>query len=145
MPFNPEFWTQMWGDFVASAMTWLPRLVEAVLWLLLGWVVAGMEQLFFLTGLLRKLGLGRDSKRINQHQDTSRCRVGAVSAGATWTIARNILYWIVLLVFVLGAAESLGLQRVVNTLEGLIAYLPSVLAAALIVLIGGLIAGVCCW
>ena len=36
MPFDPEFWTQMWGDFVASAMAWLPRLVGAVVWLL--WV-----------------------------------------------------------------------------------------------------------
>ena len=57
-------------------------------------------------------------------------------------IAR-LVYWIILLVFVLGAAESLGLHGVVNTLEGLVAYLPSVLAAALIVLIGGLIARCC--
>jgi small-conductance mechanosensitive channel len=76
-------------------------------------------------------------------------RVGAtqILTDAGWEpsasrLIARIVYWIILLVFVLGAAESLGLRGVVNTLEGLIAYLPSVLAAALIVLIGSLIARV---
>ncbi|HKL26913.1 MAG TPA: hypothetical protein VJ910_11850, partial [Desulfuromonadales bacterium] len=54
-------------------------------------------------------------------------------------IAR-LLYWLVLLVFILAASESLGLPQVTQTLQGLVAYLPHVLAAALILLFGALIA-----
>ena len=44
------------------------------------------------------------------------------------------------LVFLLAAVESLGLPGVTGTLGGLVAYLPHVLAAAVIFLIGSLIA-----
>jgi ABC-type uncharacterized transport system permease subunit len=50
------------------------------------------------------------------------------------------VYWLVLLVFVLAAAESLGLQGMSATLQGVVDYLPNVLAAMLILLLGGLIA-----
>ncbi len=52
----------------------------------------------------------------------------------------RLVFWLILLVFVLAATESLGLQGVVETLGGLIDYLPNVLAAALIMLLGGVIA-----
>lgn len=137
MPFDPEFWTQIWGDFVVGAMAWLPRLLGAIVWLLLGWGVARLAQ-YILASLLRRLGLDRISERVGATQVLTDA---GLEPSASRLIAR-LVYWIILLVFVLGAAESLGLQGVVNTLEGLVAYLPSVLAAALIVLIGGLIARV---
>jgi small-conductance mechanosensitive channel len=54
----------------------------------------------------------------------------------------RFVYWIVLLVFLIAATESLGLPGVVDTLGGLVAFLPSVLAAGFILLLGSLLAGV---
>ena len=62
-------------------------------------------------------------------------------SSASRALAR-IIYWLILLLFVIAAAESLGLAGVVDTLEALIAYLPNVLAAALILLLGSLLAGI---
>jgi small-conductance mechanosensitive channel len=58
------------------------------------------------------------------------------------SLIARVVYWIVLLVFLIAATESLGLPGVVETLRSLVAYLPSVLGAALIILLGSLIAGV---
>ncbi len=44
------------------------------------------------------------------------------------TLVGKIVYWFVLLVFLVSAAESLGLQRVSATLDVLALYLPKVSA-----------------
>lgn len=52
----------------------------------------------------------------------------------------KIVYWFVLLVFLVSAAESLGLARVSATLDMLALYVPKVFGAALILLVGVLLA-----
>ena len=139
MPFDTEFWTQIWGDFLSAAVVWLPRLAGALFLLLFGWLVARLVR-FVLSNLLRRLGLDKLAKRAGVYKLFSDTGLDP-SASVANMIAR-VVYWIVLLVFLIAATESLGLPGVVNILGGLVAYLPSVLAAALILLLGSLIAGV---
>jgi small-conductance mechanosensitive channel len=54
----------------------------------------------------------------------------------------KLTYWLILFVFVLAAAESVGLIGISEMLNRLVGYLPNVLAAALILLLGSLIAQV---
>jgi small-conductance mechanosensitive channel len=56
------------------------------------------------------------------------------------TLVGKIVYWFVLLIFLVSAAESLGLQRVSATLDVLALYLPKVFAGALVLLVGVLLA-----
>lgn len=139
MPFDTEFWTQIWGAFLSAAVVWLPRLVGALVLLLLGWLVARLVR-FVLSNLLRRLGLDRLAERAGVYKLFSDAGL-APSASVANLIAR-VVYWIVLLVFLIAATESLGLPGVVDALGGLVAYLPNVLAAVLILLLGSLIAGV---
>ncbi len=137
MPFDTGFWEQIWGDFLSAAVVWLPRLAGALVLLVVGWLIARLVQ-FLLRNLLGRLGLDRLAERAG---------ISAVftDAGLDPSIASlisRVVYWIVLLVFVIAASESLGLPGVVETLSGLVAYLPSVLAAALILLLGTLLARV---
>lgn len=135
MPFDPQFWTELFGEIISNVLAWLPNLLGAVLLVLLGWVVASLVQLL-LAGLLRRLRLDRLSERagISQLLDEA-----GLDPSASKLIAR-IIYWLVLLVFLLAAVESLGMAGVAQAINGLVAYLPNVLAAALILLLGGLIA-----
>lgn len=135
MPFDPQFWTELFGEIISNVLSWLPNLVGAVLLVLLGWVVASLVQLI-LGGMLRRLRLDRLAERagISQLLDNA-----GLESSASKLIAR-IIYWLVLLVFLLAAVESLGLVGVAQAINGLVAYLPNVLAAALILLLGGLIA-----
>lgn len=56
------------------------------------------------------------------------------------TLIGKIVYWFVLLIFLVSAAESLGLERVSATLDVLALYLPKVFGAALVLLAGVLLA-----
>jgi len=135
MPFDSELWTRSLSEIVRTIAAWAPRLAGALIWLVIGWVVARLAQ-FILAGLLRRLGLDRLTARAGADRVLADA---GLESSASQLIAR-LVYWLVLLVFVLAATESLGLSRVVDTLGGLVSYLPNVLAAALILLFGGLLA-----
>ena len=137
MPFDPSFWTGIWSDFISAAVVWLPRLAGAVILLLVGWLVARLVR-FVLRNLLGRLRLDRLAERAG----ISKMFADAGFDPSVANLVARVVYWIVLLVFVLAATESLGLPGVVDMLGGLVAYLPSVLAAALILLAGSLIANV---
>ncbi len=139
MPFDTEFWIQILSDFLSTSVVWLPRLAGALVLLLLGWLVARPVR-FVLSNLLRRLGLDRLGERAGINKLFSDAGLDP-STSVAYLIA-YVVYWIVLLVFLIAATDSLGLPGVVDTLGGLVAYLPSVLAAALILLLGILIAGV---
>jgi small-conductance mechanosensitive channel len=137
MQFDPELWTRSLREIVTILAAWLPRLLGALVWLVLGWVVARLAQ-FILAGLLRRIGLDRLLERAGVSQLLANA---GFDPSASKLIAR-LVYWLVLLIFVLAATESLGLSRVVDTLSGVVEYLPNVLAAVLILLFGGLLARV---
>jgi small-conductance mechanosensitive channel len=138
MIFDIDFWTQLWSDFLSAAVMWLPRFVGALVLIILGWFVGRLVQ-FVLSNLLRRLGLNRFAERAGIHKLFSDAGLGS-SATVTNLIAR-FFFWIIFLIFLIAATESLGLPGVVDTLGNLLNYLPRVLAAALILLLGILIAG----
>lgn len=137
MNFDPELWTRSLREIVTILAGWAPRLLGAVVWLTLGWVTAWLVQ-FILAGTLRRVGLDKLLERAGVAQFLSNA---GFDPSASKLLAR-LIYWLVLLVFVLAATESLGLSRVVETLSGLVGFLPNVLAAVLILLFGGLLARV---
>jgi small-conductance mechanosensitive channel len=135
MPLDPEFWTETFREIAAGVLAWLPTIVGALLWLILGWIVARIARLVF-GNLLQRLRIDRLGERSGVSQLLS-------DAGMTTSTSRviaQLIYWLILLVFFVAAADSLGLQGVVDTLTTLIAFLPNVVAAILIFLIGSLIA-----
>lgn len=135
MPWDPTFWTETLNAISRDVLAWLPNLAGALLLLLAGWIFARLVQTL-LSGLLRRLGLDRLAERAGASDLLQR---SGLSPSAADVLAR-LVFWLILLVFLLAATESLGLQGVVTTLSGLIDYLPNVFAAALILLFGGLLA-----
>lgn len=135
MELDPEIWTETLTSIVSGALELLPSLAGALALFIVGWLVARLVQ-FVLTRVFRRLGIDRVADKAGVSgflEDTGLHR------SASRNLAR-LMYWLVLLVFVLAAAESLGLAGVAQTLEAVLGYLPNVLAAALILLLGGLIA-----
>ncbi|MDX1377897.1 MAG: mechanosensitive ion channel [Anaerolineales bacterium] len=132
MPFDPQFWTDLWEETLGAVVMWLPNLVGALVLLVIGWLVARFVQ-FLIGSLLRRLKLTNPSRRTltNAGMDSSVSNLMA-----------RLAYWLILFVFVLAAAESLGLIGIVETLNQLVGYLPNVIAAAIILLLGSLIAQV---
>ncbi len=132
-----------WTQSLVAAMTalwtkvavFIPNLFFAVILVLLGFVVAKLLDTL-LSKLLAKIGLDRLMAGTGMPKILARAGVhSSVSA-----LIGKIVYWFVLLIFLVSAAENLGLARVSATLDVLALYLPKVFGAALILLAGVLLA-----
>jgi hypothetical protein len=103
--------------------------------LIVGWLTAAVSRAL-LAGLMRRVGFDRLVERIGVARALA--EIGVESSPADF-VAR-IAYWLILLVFILAAAESLGIGGVQETLGGIVAFLPQAVAALLIMIFGGVIA-----
>ncbi len=132
-------WTQSLVSAMNSVWTpiagFIPRLFGALIVVLVGFVVAKLLDTL-LSKLLAKLGLDRLMAGTGLTKLLARVGIRAPVS----TLIGKIIYWFVLLIFLVTAAESLGLDRVSATLDVLALYLPKVLGAALVMLAGVLLA-----
>ena len=131
--------TQVLVDAMASVWTpiaaFIPRLFGAMVVVLLGFVVAKFLDTL-LSKLLGKIGLDRLMAGTGLTKLLSRAGIQVPVS----TLIGKIVYWFVLLIFLVSAAESLGLERVSATLDMLALYLPKVFGGALVLLAGVLLA-----
>ncbi|QKE63225.1 mechanosensitive ion channel [Aquipseudomonas campi] len=137
MEFDP--WTQSLVNAMSSVWApiagFIPRLFGALVVVLLGFVVAKLLDTL-LSKLLAKVGLDRLMSGTGLTKMLSRVGIQVPVS----TLIGKIVYWFILLIFLVSAAESLGLDRVSATLDVLALYLPKVLGAAAIMLAGVLLA-----
>jgi small-conductance mechanosensitive channel len=132
-----------WTQSLVAAMTalwtkvagFIPNLFVALILVLLGFVVAKLLDTL-LSKLLGKLGLDRLMAGTGLTKILARAGIHAPVS----TLIGRIVYWFVLLIFLVSAAESLGLERVSATLDVLALYLPKVFGAALVLVVGVLLA-----
>jgi small-conductance mechanosensitive channel len=137
MPFEPQFWTGLWEDTIGAVVMWIPSLLGALALLIIGWLVARLAQ-FLVGSLLRRLRLDALTERVG----ISRTLSNAGMDTSVSNLLARLTYWLILFVFILAAVESLGLIGFADTINQLVGYLPNVIAAALILLLGSLIAQV---
>ncbi|PBD27996.1 transporter [Pseudomonas aeruginosa] len=121
----------LWGKLAG----FIPNLLGALVVVLLGFVIAKLLDAL-LSKLLAKLGLDRLMGGTGLTKLLARVGIQVPVS----TLVGKIVYWFVLLVFLVSAAESLGLQRVSATLDVLALYLPKVFGAALVLIVGVLLA-----
>lgn len=137
MEFDP--WTQSLVNAMSSVWApiagFIPRFFGALVVVLLGFVVAKLLDTL-LSKLLAKVGLDRLMAGTGLNKMLSRVGIQVPVS----VLIGKIVYWFILLIFLVTAAESLGLDRVSSTLDVLALYLPKVLGAAVIMLAGVLLA-----
>jgi len=134
-----------WGDAIISALanalnlvfTFIPRLLGFLVILLVGWLIATAVSKA-VTFLLRKIGFDRMADRIGLTRLEQRMGVKMDAAG----LLGKIVYWFLLLVFLVPATDALGLPAVSNILNQLVAYIPNVFVAILVLFLGALAATV---
>jgi small-conductance mechanosensitive channel len=130
---------QDWGTaawaMVAAALAFVPRVVGALIVLLIGWGIArvlaslvdrGLDALHF-DRRVNNTGAGTFLTRAGVHQPPS-------------NFVASLVKWFVLLVTFLVAADALGLPQVSAVITAVIGYIPNVIAAIAIVAIGALLA-----
>lgn len=134
-----------WGTAIFNALanavnlilTFIPRLIGFLIILIVGWIIAALLSRA-VTWLLRKIGFDRMSDRIGLTRFEQRMGVRLDSAG----ILGKIVFWFILLIFLVPAADALGLTAVSNVLNTLVDYIPNVFVAILVLFLGALAATV---
>lgn len=121
----------LWAPIAA----FIPRLFGALLVVAVGFLVAKLLDTL-LSKLLAKVGLDRLVAGTGVTKLLGRVGIRVPIS----TLIGKIVYWFVLLVFLVSAAESLGLARVSATLDMLALYVPKVFGAGIILLVGVLLA-----
>lgn len=119
--------TAQWSAVISS----LPNLIGAVLILLLGIIVALIFKKISQT-LLRRVGLDRISSKAGVSevmQDAGMVKRPSIFAG-------KIVFWMVLFVFLVPAANMLGLTELVTLFKGFINFLPKIITALVIIIFG---------
>lgn len=117
------------GEFYRVALAFLPRIVVAVALIVAGWILGRL--LRWLTArLIGRLSRIRTGLAVDQA-----VRAAGGERIATEVVSR-IVFWTVFVFFAAAAGDVLGLAVAANGFSLLMRYLPSVLAAVLIVLVG---------
>ncbi|MDF9798961.1 hypothetical protein OKW21_004224 [Catalinimonas alkaloidigena] len=123
--------------FGNTLMNALPNILGAVVLLLIGWLIARTMR-YITRKLMRTHPMQSISERLHE---LPWLRSSDVKTEGANVIARFV-YWVVLLFFFVAASETLGWSAVSQTIGMLLNYLPALLSAVLIAIIGLYIAQV---
>ncbi len=110
----------------------LPSILGAFLLLVLGWIVArvlrtlAIRAAIIIDRMLSRLNAGPNSERTKLPQSSAK-------------ILGSVVFWVVLLFFITAATQVLGLSAFTAWLAGVVNYVPTLFAGALIVVAGFLL------
>jgi small-conductance mechanosensitive channel len=121
--------TQLATDFSHDLLAYLPQLAVALALLLVGWIMGRIAR-WLTVRLLARLGRIRSGKAVDRA-----VRESGIERVASEVVPR-VVFWTVFVFFAALAGEVLGLAVASNGLSLLMRYLPSVLAAVVILLAG---------
>lgn len=114
----------------------LPNLVGMLVVLVVGYFLARVFEKFIAT-LSQSLGLDKAAERSGLA--TSMKQVGINRSVPT--IVGQLVFWLTMCVFVAAAFNILGLPTVSAAMEKIVAYIPNLLVATVVVVVGLLVAG----
>lgn len=116
------------GDRAAA---FLPNLVAAAVILAIGYVVSAVLRRLS-GGTLRRMGLDEATRRIGVRSNLDRAGIRSNVSD----IIGTLVFWLFMLTFVISAAETMGLRDVSRTIDAFVRYLPNVIGAGVIVVVG---------
>lgn len=127
--------TEVLGSLGASAVAYAPRLVTALTLLLIGFVISKIVALILgqvlyrakLDSVIQRAGLSESLERVGI-RDVSR------------RLVPGMVFWLAMLVFVQSAATMVGLVQIAAGVSSFFAFLPNLFSAALILLLGMMLA-----
>jgi hypothetical protein len=132
-----------WGDAVMVSATeamqnllgFLPALIGAILILILGWIIAGI-----LAGLIER---GLKAVGFERAAQSTGIAGFIENAGSGWTASKlvaEIVKWFIRLIAIQAAASILGLDQISQVINAILLWLPNLVVAIVIIVIGALIA-----
>jgi len=113
----------------------VPQLIGAIVILIMGYIVAKILQAV-VARVLKAVGFDGWMERGGIKQFFDRAQTRATPA----TLLGKLAFWFVFIIAITMAADALGIRQVSAVLGQLIAYIPSIIAAILILVLAALLA-----
>src|SRR5919199_6476200 len=122
-------------DAIGVFLSYIPQLIGAIVILIVGYIIARALQA--LVGrLLEGIGFDRWMERGGIKQFFDRAETRETPA----TVLGRLVFWFVFIIAITMAADALGIRQVSAVLAQLIAYIPNIIAAILILFLAALLA-----
>jgi small-conductance mechanosensitive channel len=122
-------------DALGTFLEYIPQLIGAIIILLIGYIVARILQAV-VARLLQAIGFDRWMEHGGIKQFFDRAQTRETPA----TVLGKLIFWLVFIIAITMAADALGIRQISAVLGQLIAYIPSVIAAILILVLAALLA-----
>jgi len=115
--------------------TFLPRLLAVVVILFFGWMIAKAARL----SVQRLLELAKFDNFANKSGLEAFLKQGEIDLTLA-SIISEVIYWLVILLFIITCANTLGLKEVAEMLNSVANYLPRIIGAIFVMIFGTLLA-----
>ncbi|QIN81449.1 hypothetical protein GBA63_01510 [Rubrobacter tropicus] len=127
--------TQSLSQGLNAFFAFIPQLIGAIIILIIGYVVAKILQAV-VSRVLKSIGFDGWMERSGIKQYFDRADTRQTPA----TILGKLVFWFVFIIAITMATDALGIQQVSAVFSQLIAYIPNIIAAVLILVLAGLLA-----
>ncbi len=132
---DPQMWQSAFTDLATRVIAYLPTVLLALVILLVGWALARLLAALA-RRLARRLGLDDAVARGGLAEGLAQAKITRPASD----LFALLIFWLVFLATLLLALETLGWTLAILPLQDLISYLPRVLAAILILVVGAWLA-----
>src|SRR5919112_801348 len=116
-------------------LEYIPQLIGAIVILVIGYIVARVLKAV-VARVLQAIGFDGWMERGGIKQFFDRAQTRETPA----TVLGTLVFWLVFIIAITMAADALGIRQVSEVLGQLIAYIPSIIAAILILVLAALLA-----
>jgi hypothetical protein len=127
--------TQPLQNAISTFLSYVPQLIGAIVILIVGYIIAKVLQ-SVVTRILKGIGFENwmEHGGVKQYFDRAQTQQTPSS------ILGMLAFWFVFIITITMAADALGIQQISGFLNQLIAYIPSIFAAVLILFLATLLA-----
>ncbi|TSC91882.1 MAG: small-conductance mechanosensitive ion channel [Candidatus Berkelbacteria bacterium Licking1014_85] len=122
-------------NIVNRVITFIPSLVGAILILVVGWIVAALLE-WAVENILKAIGIQTLFEKAKIEDIVKRTESKKNTSGLIGAVVK----WVIILVSLIAAADVLGMTQVSQFLDSILGYVPSVVGAATILMIGAIFA-----
>jgi hypothetical protein len=126
--------TGAWNAFATKITAFLPELIGAIIIFVAGWIVARLIRLA-VERLLMLLRFDKAADKTGVHEFL---RKGDI-VKAPSEIIGTLIYWFVMILVIIAALDALGLPIVSDLLNSIFLYIPNVVAAIIVLILGVLV------
>ena len=135
MQYQLDIFVNSLNQFWLQLVNFVPKLLAVVVILFFGWIVAKLVR----TAIKRILDLAQIDKFAQKSGLESFMNSGNFNLTLSGIISQ-VIYWLVILLFVITGANALELTAVADLLKQLASYLPHIIVAILVIVFGTLLA-----